>query len=183
MSDNRSTYPNISTSVFSIEQEMNFTQLNIRFDPTDISILPIFNDVMDLNLDIAPNTVSKHSGNFALWLGPDERLVLVANDKILDLAQRLERELNGRHYSFVEVSSGQVIFDLKGKEVRNVISKGCSVDLHHKYFNIGQCVQTAIDKINVICFPIEENHIRIIVRTSYARALIGWFEDACLEFI
>ena len=68
MSDNRSTYPNISTSDFSIEQEMNFTQLNIRFDPTDISILPIFNGVMDLNLDIAPNTVSKHSGNFALWL-------------------------------------------------------------------------------------------------------------------
>ena len=80
------------------------------------------------------------------------------------------------HSSHVPHADQATVFPARGGD-------NARLPVNAMFCNIGQCVQTAIDKINVICFPIEENHIRIIVRTSYARALIGWFKDACLEFI
>ena len=183
MSDNTARHIEINTSVFSIAEESSFGQLNIRLDVTDASLLSKMKGVLGLNLDIAPNTIVKHNENLALWLGPDERLVLLPKNQIITVEMNLERELDGIHYSSVDLSSGQVILDLKGEEVLNILSKGCSVDLHQKYFNVGQCVQTSIDKINVICFPLENNHIRIIVRRSYSEALIAWFKDASIEFV
>ena len=183
MSDNTANYPKINTSVFSIMQESNLAQLNIRFDVSDASILSIVKSVLGLNLEMAPNTIVNDNEKFALWLGPDERLVILPKDQIITARMNLERELQGIHYSSVDLSSGQVVLDLKGEEVLNILSKGCSVDLHQKYFNVGQCVQTSIDKINVICFSLENNHIRIIVRRSYSEALIAWFKDASIEFV
>ena len=183
MSDNTANYPKINTSVFSIMQESNLAQLNIRFDVSDASILSIVKSVLGLNLEMAPNTIVNDNEKFALWLGPDERLVILPKDQIMTAGMNLERELQGIHYSSVDVSSGQIILDLKGEEVLNILSKGCSVDLHEKYFNVGQCVQTSIDKINVICFPLANNHIRIIVRRSYSEALFAWFKDASIEFV
>ena len=183
MSDNTANHPKISTSVFSITEESNLAQLNIRFDVSDVSILSSIKSVLGLNLEMAPNTIVNDNEKFALWLGPDERLVILPKDQIITARMNLERELQGIHYSSVDLSSGQVILDLKGEEVLNILSKGCSVDFHHKYFNVGQCVQTSIDKINVICFPLENNHIRIIVRRSYSEALIAWFKDASIEFV
>lgn len=183
MSDNTANYPKISTSVFSITEESNLAQLNIRFDISDASILSSIKSVLGLNLEMAPNTIVNDNEKFALWLGPDERLVILPKDQIITARMNLERELQGIHYSSVDLSSGQVVLDLKGEEVLNILSKGCSVDLHQKYFNVGQCVQTSIDKINAICFPLENNHIRIIVRRSYSKALIAWFKDASIEFV
>ena len=182
MFDNTAYHPKISTSIFSITEESNLAQLNIRFDVSDVSILSSIKSVLGLNLEMAPNTIVNDNEKFALWLGPDERLVILPKDQIMTVGMNLERELQGIHYSSVDLSSGQVILDLKGEEVLNILSKGCSVDLHQKYFNVGQCVQTSIDKINVICFPLDNNHIRIIVRRSYSEALIAWFKDASIEF-
>ena len=182
MSDNTANYPKINTSVFSITEESNLAQLNIRFDVLDASILSSIKSVLGLNLEMAPNTIVNDNEKFALWLGPDERLVILPKDQIMTAGMNLERELQGIHYSSVDLSSGQIILDLKGEEVLNILSKGCSVDLHQKYFKVGQCVQTSIDKINVICFPLENNHIRVIVRRSYSQALIEWLKDASIEF-
>ena len=183
MSDNTTNCPKINTSVFSITEESNLAQLNIRFDVSDASILSSIKSVLGLNLEMAPNTIVNDNEKFALWLGPDERLVILPKDQIMTAGMNLERELQGIHYSSVDVSSGQIILDLKGEEVLNILSKGCSVDLHQKYFNVGQCVQTSIDKINVICFPLGNNYIRVIVRRSYSEALIEWFKDAYIEFV
>ena len=183
MSDNTANDPKINTSVFSITEESNLAQLNIRFDVSDASILSSIKSVLGLNLEMPPNTIVNDNEKFALWLGPDERLVILPKDQIMTAGMNLERELQGIHYSSVDLSSGQIILDLKGEEVLNILSKGCSVDLHQKYFNVGQCVQTSIDKINVICFPLGNNYIRVIVRRSYSEALIEWFKDAYIEFV
>ena len=183
MSDNTTNCPKINTSVFSITEESNLAQLNIRFDVSDAAILSSIKSVSGLNLEMAPNTIVNDNEKFALWLGPDERLVILPKDQIMTVGMNLERELQGIHYSSVDLSSGQIILDLKGEEVLNILSKGCSVDLHQKYFNVGQCVQTSIDKINVICFPLGNNYIRVIVRRSYSEALIEWFKDAYIEFV
>jgi len=182
MSDNIAYSPKINTSVFSITEESNLAQLNIRFDVSDAAILSSMKSVLGLNLEMVPNTMVNDNGKFALWLGPDERLVILPKDQLITAGMNLERELQGIHYSAVDLSSGQVILNLKGEEVLNILSKGCSVDLHQKYFKAGQCVQTSIDKINVICFPLENNHIRVIVRRSYSEALIEWLKDASIEF-
>ena len=182
MSDNTADYPKINTSVFSIMVESGLAQLNIRFDVSDASILSSIKSVLGLNLEMAPNTVVNKNEKFALWLGPDERLVILPKDQLITAGMNLERELQGIHYSAVDLSSGQIILDIQGQDVRNIISKGCSIDLHQKYFNVGQCFQGSIDKINVICFPLENNVIRVIVRRSYSQALIAWFKDASIEF-
>ena len=52
MSDNTANHPKISTSVFSITEESNLAQLNIRFDVSDVSILSSIKSVLGLNLEM-----------------------------------------------------------------------------------------------------------------------------------
>ena len=183
MSNNITHSLEIDMVGYSIEEKSTLGQLNIRFDVSDVFVSSVMEDVFGLDFEMLPNTLIKGDGKFALWLGPDERLVILPKDLIRIVEMNLERRLQGRHYSAVDLSSGLVILDIRGRDVRNIISKGCSIDLHQKYFNIGQCFQTLIDKINVVCFPLENDCIRVIIRRSYSKALIRWLEDASLEFV
>ena len=54
MSDNTAYYLKIKTSVFSITEESDLAQLNIRFDVSDAAILSSMKSVLGLNLEMAP---------------------------------------------------------------------------------------------------------------------------------
>ena len=112
---------------------------------------------------VEPNTPAGR----ALWLGPDEWLVIGAHEEDFRDAA-----------AAVDVSANRVCFELAGDDVEDVLAQGCSLDLHPSVFAPGRCAQTLLAKAQVILHRRDAETFRILVRPSYANYLRAWLADA-----
>ena len=117
-------------------------------------------------------------GRAALWLGPDEYLLLgpVADAQVL-LAS-LETALSGVAHSLVDVSQRQVAVQLNGPDASALLNSGCPLDLDPAEFPVGMCTRTLLAKAEVVLWRrgIEEYHLE--VGRSFSDYVLGWLREA-----
>ncbi|PBC49169.1 sarcosine oxidase subunit gamma, partial [Rhodococcus sp. ACS1] len=67
---------------------------------------------------------------------------------------------------------------------RDILAKGCSIDLHPTVFRPGTAVQTMLGLAGVILTALDDTgtDYRILVRASFARYLAAWLIDAAEEY-
>ncbi len=117
----------------------------------------------------------------ALWLGPDRWLV-VAPDDDRALADALRRALAEIHSAVTDISDSFAIIGLAGPRAREVLMKGCSLDLHPRVFKPGEVAQSTLAKADIILHQTKESTFDIYVRRSFADYLWRWLEDAGAEY-
>lgn len=137
-----------------------------------------------------PRTVGQTTRKGAydvLWLGPDEWLVLSATDA--GLAERLKAaaaegagEGRGENAQVVDVSANRTILELGGPQAREVLEKGCPVDLHPRAFANDTAVTTTLARVPVIVWKSDDTMFRILPRASLAAYVAAWLVDAMQEF-
>jgi sarcosine oxidase subunit gamma len=84
-----------------------------------------------------------------LWLGPDEWLLLLPPGRLDEIADRLERDLDGTHRAVVGVSHRLVSFRLGGPGVRDLLAAGCPLDLHARAFPPGAVARSLLGKVGI----------------------------------
>ncbi len=157
--------------------------LNLRGDPSDGAFTGGAERALGFALPVEPNTISEGDGNQAMWLGPDEWLITTPPDEGRFVADRLAEALDGVHSSVTDISGGQTLINLFGERARDVLAKGCSLDLHPRAFGEGRCAQTLVSGANVILiWAGPEPSFDLIVRRSFADYLALWLHDAALEY-
>ena len=140
-------------------------------------------NVLGFRLPTAPNTTAGKGGLLTLWLGPDEWLVVTPLDAQTSLAQSLEAALDGTHASVTDVTGGQTVITLSGPKAREVLAKGCPLDLHPAVFRPGDCAQTLLAKANVTLRCVDDSpSFELIVRRSFAEYTALWLHDAAMEY-
>lgn len=129
-----------------------------------------------------PNTTVCHDGRDVLWMGPDEWLIVGRHDDRESLRAALTAALSGEHAAVVDVSAQRTIIDVGGAAAREVLARGCALDLHPPALGAGRCAQTLLARAQVILQPLADpDAMRVLVRASFARYLAEWLLDACLE--
>ena len=124
-----------------------------------------------LRLPLEPNRVLTENGRSALWLGPDEWLVVGESANALRLPEGAG--------SLVDLSANRVVLELRGPSARDVLAAGCALDLHPRAFGPGRCAQTLLARAAVILEQTSgEPAYRIYVRPSFAGYLTDWLRDA-----
>ena len=157
--------------------------LNLRGDPADSAFMEGAERALGLALPVEPNTVSAGQETQALWLGPDEWLIVTPPDRQAAVADALTRALDGVFASVTDVTGGQTVVTLSGERARDVLAKGCSLDLHPRAFGEGRCAQTLVAGANVTLRWVgPEPSFDLIVRSSFADYLALWLHDAALEY-
>jgi sarcosine oxidase subunit gamma len=157
--------------------------LNLRGDPSDGAFVSGVERALGLALPVEPNTVSYGDGKQALWLGPDEWLIVTPKDEQSAVAVALVEALSGVFSSVTDITGGQTLITLSGKRARDVLAKGCSLDLHPRAFGEGQCAQTLVAGVGVtLLWASPEPSFDLIVRRSFAEYLALWLHDAALEY-
>ena len=157
--------------------------VNLRGDMSDVGFLSAVGGALWLGLPKEANTVSREGDTVIAWLGPDEWLVIVPPERREGLAEMLGKALAGLHVSVNDISSGQTIIRLRGARARDVLSKGCPVDLHPRAFGAGQCAQSHIAKSNALIIQVDDTPTYdVIVRRSFADYLARWFNHAGMEY-
>jgi sarcosine oxidase subunit alpha len=117
-----------------------------------------------------PNTVTASGDRTALWLGPDEWLLVGPGPE-------------PQAGTAVDVSANRTTIELRGPNARDVLMKGCSLDLHPRAFGPGRCAQTALARAAIVLHQAsDEPAYRILVRCSFAEYLAEWLMDAASEF-
>ena len=144
---------------------------------------PAFVEAVESALGIAPplvpNRAQERGRVRALWLGPDEWLVVVPDGKGEGLAKKLLEKLKGQAAAVVEVSEARAVIGLAGPKARDVLSHGCALDLHPRAFGPGQCAQTLLARLPVILHQRDAApSYDVYVARSMAEYLWGWLEDA-----
>lgn len=158
-------------------------QINLRGDPNDPAFLDGVARELGCGLPLTPNTAATGEGITALWLGPDEWLVIVAPGEEGTLAAHLTAALARRHCAVTDVSGNRALIRLSGVPAREVLAKGCSLDLHPEKFVAGHCAQTLVARAGVILHQRDDAPtFDLIPRRSFAEYLWRWLEDAMAEY-
>jgi sarcosine oxidase subunit gamma len=158
--------------------ELRFTQqIGIRLG----SRVPAY--LAGLPLPLEPNRVANMRTVRVLWLGPDEWLVTAPEGAVPELPTRIARAVADQRAAVTDLSASRAIIALAGRQARDLLQKGCGLDLHPRAFTPGHCAQTLFAKLPVIIDQLSAApSYRLYVRRSSARWLCDWLIDAAEEF-
>jgi len=103
----------------------------------------------------------------ALWLGPDEWLIIssaLTDGWVLDLSSRLD----GAPCSLVDVSHRQVALSVHGPRAEEVLASGCALDLSVAAFPVGMCTRTMFGKAEIVLWRTVTASFHLEVWRSFA---------------
>ena len=156
------------------------TQINLRADPKDVRLMQQLESALGFALPVVPNTSASREGRRALWLGPDEWLIVGTDGQHKALEQVLRTGLNGG--SVVDVSANRALLEIRGPKARELLAHGVPIDLDARSFGAGRCAQTLLAKAQVIVERRDEEvAFHLYVRSSFASYLADWILDAAAE--
>jgi sarcosine oxidase subunit gamma len=125
-------------------------------------------DAARLGFPVGPNTVAGDMARGALWLGPDEWLVVAAPGDPAPMVHELEAALAGRHHAVVDVSANRAVIELRGPGRLELLASACALDLDPAGGWIpGVCAQTLFARAQVILQELPDA-TRLFVRPSFA---------------
>ena len=105
-------------------------------------------------------------GVAALWLGPDEQLLIAP--ETADLAATLQPALRDLPHSLVEVSHRQIALEVSGQNATAVLNAGCPLDLDLSAFPVGMCTRTVLTKAEIVLWRTDETVFHVEVWRSFA---------------
>jgi len=118
----------------------------------------------------------------ALWLGPDEWLLLASEADADAIASQLSAALAGAHHALVDVSHRSAGILLKGPQAAALINHGCALDLAHASFPVGMCTRTLFEKAEIVLWRTEEHTYHVEIERSFAVYVWTMLIEARREF-
>jgi sarcosine oxidase subunit gamma len=149
-------------------------QVGIRLDPTGPAASRVA-AALGLELPEA-NRVAESGGRRALWLGPDEWLVVAADGEERALVAILEEAI-GADGAVVDLSANRTGLDLSGPQATEVLATCMALDVHPRAFGAGRCAQTLLQKAPVIVERRGDDAFLLLVRPSFAAYAAEWLVD------
>ena len=122
-----------------------------------------------------------HGARAALWLGPDERLLLAPQTELPTLLAALTTRLAGQAHSLVDISQRQVAFELHGPHASTLLNAQCALDLALDAFPVGMCTRTVFAKAEIVLWRTAADCFQVEVWRSFADYLVTLLRDVSRE--
>ncbi|MEV6028445.1 sarcosine oxidase subunit gamma family protein [Streptomyces sp. NPDC052036] len=157
------------------------TMVNLRVDPASEGADGI-EKTLGAPLPRRCGQTTASAAHTLFWLGPDEWLVLSQADGTA-VAAELRQALGAAPGSVVDVSAQRATLELSGPAARQVLEKGCPLDLHPRAFGPGRQVSTTVGPVAVLLWQTDDSPTyRLLPRSSFADYLARWLIDAMSEY-
>jgi sarcosine oxidase, subunit gamma len=114
----------------------------------------------------------------ALWLGPDEWLLIAPEAQAAALAGSLTGALSRLPHSLVDVSHRQSACELRGPQAATLLSAGCPLDLDESTFPVGMCTRTMLAKAEVVLWRTAAEAFRLEVWRSFVAYVSQFVAEA-----
>ncbi len=142
--------------------------IDLRGMANDRKFMVAAKSILGLDLPKAPRSTVTFGDVKALWLAPDQWLVLCAREKAPVLVLELQKAMSTFHALAVDVSDMRAVIRLEGERLREVLLKGCSLDLFGEAFVPGHVRRVRFAEIAALLNVVEDNVIDLYLFRSYA---------------
>ena len=154
-------------------------QVSLRADPSDVELMTRLASSLGFELPTTANRVSGDLDRHALWLGPDEWLIVGPPGSEQAIESGCRDALGPATGAVVDVSANRTVVELRGPRARELLAAGCTIDLHPRAFRATCCAQTLLARTGVIIHELSDEPVyRLFVRPSFAHYLATWLLDA-----
>ena len=122
-----------------------------------------------LQLPTRPKTSASANGRHALWLGPDEWLVIDENGvELVGVAAS-----SGVLHSATDVSHRNTAVIVSGPGAEATLAAGCPQDVSLSAFPVGACSRTLLGKAEVVILRLDDETFRVEVWRSFSDYAFG----------
>ncbi len=151
--------------------------IDLRGLVSEEKFLSAVKDVIGFDLPVVPRTFTAWGEVQALWLAPDQWLILCPGAKRAELLSNLRKALEGLHSLAVDVSDMRAILRVEGDAARSVFLKGCSLDLLGADYGVGTVRRVRFAEIAALLHVVSAapDAIDLYVFRSYADYAWDWF--------
>ena len=139
---------------------------------------------LDMILPAEANTSSSSSKLTAIWLSPDEWMVVTnelieKNTNSYDLEESLYNSISKTNLgAVIDVTDQFVMLELKGSKIYELFSSGSPYNFNDFRKKKGSTTQTLLNNIDVIIQNRGENLVNLFVRRSFSEHLFSWINDS-----
>ncbi len=133
---------------------------------------------------LAPDAcrATSKDGRAALWLGPDEWLLIARDGEAETLFDALEAAVSEPH-SLVDVSHRNSGFVISGPRAADTLAAGNPLDLDAKAFPVGMCTRTLVGKAEVVLWRQASDRFHIDCWRSFAPYIQAYLGEAAREYL
>jgi sarcosine oxidase, subunit gamma len=117
----------------------------------------------------------------ALWMGPDEWLLIGPQSEKVLIEQQLTRALAGIAHSLVDVSCRDAALELSGDKAAAVLNSGCPLDLYPSAFAVGMCTRTLLAKAPIVLWRTEPLLFHVQTLRSFADYVWQFLKQAARD--
>ena len=155
-----------------IEELVGQGMITLRGDLRDKTIVKAVQDVFGVTLPGTRETMLA-SNMGALWMSPDEALLLCPYEEAQQRGNELAAKLSDAHALVVNVSDARAVFQLKGRALREVIAKLAPVDMSPDAFQPGMVRRTRMAQVAAAFWMDDTNTARVVCFRSVAAYVFG----------
>lgn len=133
------------------------------------------------------NTTNAGEEATAFWLGPDWWWLLMSEEPVGALIDRLRDILAGQNVAVTDISETRARILVGGPHARDLLQKATPLDLHPRAFKPGRCAQSHLAKTGALIHQLSEDpelgpRYQLCVPRSFADYAWRWLSDAALEY-
>ena len=142
--------------------------IDLHGSTSDRKFMAAAKEVLGVDLPKQPRTSVSWGDIKVLWLSIDQWLILCPRAKAADLLAKLRGALGSIHSLAVDVSDMRAVIRMEGEGLREVLMKGCSLDLLSDDYAAGTCRRMRFAEIAALLHVVEEDVFDIYVFRSFA---------------
>lgn len=149
-------------------------RISLRARPAAVAAL---SKALGLTLSQKPKNSTAKGGRTALWLGPDEWLVIdeAGKDPLGDCAK-----VSALH-SAVGISHRNVAISVVGPGAEATLAAGCPQDLSLAVFPVGACSRTILGKVEIVVLRTAEDAFRVECWRSFSDYVFTFLSEAARD--
>jgi sarcosine oxidase subunit gamma len=125
--------------------------------------------------------VDSSSARAALWLGPDEHLLLAPEADRERAPSEIAQGLGAHAHSLVDVSHRQVALSITGPRAEWLLESQCPLPLNDRDFPVGMCTRTVYAKAEIVLWRTEPQAFHIEVWRSFSAYVVALLREVARE--
>lgn len=127
-----------------------------------------------------PRRACPGKGATLLWNGPGQWLAVTSATPAEDFVAGLRSALSESGATVTDLSHARTVIRLAGPKARDVLLKGCPLDL--ELFQMNDCASSLLGHLNVQLHCLGDQTFDLYVFRSFGLAMWEWLVDAALEY-
>jgi len=147
------------------------SRISLRSPEASVAAL---SSALGLMLPPSPKTSAQAGSRTALWLGPDEWLVI--DESAVDLVAVAGG--SGVLHSATDISHRNIGIIVSGPDVEACLSAGCPQDLSLGVFPVGACSRTLFGKVEIVLLRLDAETFRVECWRSFSDYVFGLLAEA-----